>query len=161
MKWIAPLLAYLAVGIGLFIFHSAWGALLGFHAAIVVSLIIAKPDIPLQILTTSKKIKWIFLNVILYLLWDKFGFANDFPAQVASLGLNESSWMPFIAYFASINPFMEEYFWRGWLGGKTKSLHISDFLYAGFHGLVLVNMVQTGSIIFALESVLKVMLRRF
>ena len=162
MKWIAPLLAYLAVGIGLFIFHSAWGALLGFHAAIVVSLIIAKPDIPLQILTTSKKIKWIFLNVllcgssgvILYLLWDKFGFANDFPAQVASLGLNESSWMPFIAYFASINPFMEEYFWRGWLGGKTKSLHISDFLYAGFHGLVLVNMVQTGSIIFALGFLL-------
>ena len=158
MKWVAPLLAYLAVGIGLFIFHSAWGALLGFHAAIIVSLIMAKPDIPLKILLTSKNIKWILLNVLLcgssgitlYLLWDKFGFANDFPAQITSLGLNESNWIPFIAYFAFVNPFVEEYFWRGWLGSKTKSLHISDYLYAGFHVLTLVNKVQPGSIIFAL-----------
>ena len=118
----------------------------------------AKPAIPLKILTTNKNIPWILLSVllcggsgvILYLLRDKFGFASDFPAQVASLGLNESNWILFISYFSLVNPFLEEYFWRGWLGGNTKSLHRSDFLFAGFHALILIGKVQTGSILFAL-----------
>lgn len=141
MKWTAPLLAYLAVGMGLFVFQSAWGTLLGFHAAIVVSLLIAKPEIPIKSLLTSRNIKWIFLSILLcggsgvslYFLWGFFGFTSDFPAQIAALGLNASNWPLFIAYFASINPFIEEYFWRGYLGSKTKSLHNSDLLYAGFH----------------------------
>lgn len=160
MKWIAPLLAYLAVGLGLLVFHSAWGALLGFHAVILVSLLIARPAIPLKTLLTNKNFKWIFLSVtfcgasgiLVYLLWDVFGFAVDLPAQAASLGLNASNWLLFIAYFALVNPFLEEYFWRGWLGDKRKSLHTSDFLYAGFHGLILIGRVRTGSILFGLSA---------
>jgi membrane protease YdiL (CAAX protease family) len=141
-------------------FHSAWGALLGFHAAILVSLLIARPAIPLKTLLTNKNFKWIFLSVLslrsqrhpLYLLRDLFGFAADLFGQVASLGLNASNWFLFIAYFALVNPFVEEYFWRGWLGDKRKSLHISDFLYAGFHGLVLIGRVRTGSILFGLSA---------
>ena len=158
-KWIAPSLAYLAVGFGLFIFHSAWGALLGFHVAIIVSLIVARPNIPVKVLVKSKNIKWIFLSILLcgssgvalYFLWEVFGFANDFSEQVASLGLNASNWPVFIAYFALINPFVEEYFWRGYLGNRTKSLHISDFVFAGFHALILVDKVRTGSIVFGLS----------
>lgn len=156
MKWIAPLLAYLAVGMGLFVFHSAWGALLGFHAAIIVSLLIARPAVPRRLLLISRNIKWIFLSVLLcggsgvalYFLWDIFGFASNFPAQVAALGLNSSNWLAFIAYFTLLNPWLEEYFWRGWLGSKTKSLHASDLLYAGFHALILIGKVRTGSILF-------------
>jgi len=159
MKWIAPLLAYLAVGFGILYFHSAWGALLGFHSAIIFSLLIARPNIPIKNLLKNKNIKWLVWNfllcgssgVILYFLWDIFGFASDFPAQVAALGLNASNWVAFIAYFTLVNPFVEEYFWRGYLGSKTKSLHISDFLYAGFHALILINKVRTGSVIFGLS----------
>ena len=158
MKWIAPLLAYLAVGIGLFVFHSAYGALLGFHAAIIVSLLIAKPNTPINILLKNQNIKWIFLSfllcgssgVIVYFFWDSFGIAKDLPEQIRSLGLNKSTWPWFIAYFALVNPFIEEYFWRGYLGNNTKSLHTSDFLYAGFHGLVLINKVSARSIVFGL-----------
>jgi hypothetical protein len=160
MKWIAPTLAYLAVGLGLFVFHSAWGALLGFHAAILFSLLVARPAIPLKTLLTTHNIRWIFLSVLscgasgilLYLLRDLFGLAADLFGQVASLGLNASNWFLFIGYFVLVNPFVEEYFWRGWLGDKRKSLHISDFLYAGFHGLVLVGRVRTGSILFGLSA---------
>jgi membrane protease YdiL (CAAX protease family) len=158
MKWIAPVLVYLAVGIGLFAFHSAWGALLGYHAAIILSLLIAKPDIPLTTVIKSRNVKWIMLNVVicgssgitLYPLWDKFGFASNLPAQVATLGLSEVTWIPFIIYFTLINPFIEEYFWRGYLGNKTEILHTSDFLFAGFHALTLIKKVQMGSIVFAL-----------
>jgi hypothetical protein len=160
MKWIAPILAYLAVGIGLFVFHSAWGTLLGFHVAIIVSLLIAKPNIPVTVLFKSKNVKTIILSillcgssgVILYFLWDTFGFASDLSNRLNSLGLNSSNWIFFIAYFTLVNSFIEEYFWRGYWGGKTKNLHGSDLLYAGFHGLILIDKVHVYSIIFALAT---------
>ena len=159
MKWIAPSLAYLAVGVGLFVFHSAWGALLGFHAAIIISLWVARPGIPFAMLVKSTDIKWVLLSVLLcgssgvalYFLWDHFGFAGDLPAQVRALGLTPTTWIPFIAYFALVNPFVEEYFWRGYLGGDTKRAHVSDVLYAGFHGLILLGKVQAGSVVFGLS----------
>jgi membrane protease YdiL (CAAX protease family) len=159
MKWIAPALAYLAMGLGLFQFHSAWGALLGFHIVIIVSLLIANPNVAVVVLFKSTNVKWILISILLcgssgialYFLWDKFRFAKDLPEQVKALGLNSSTWPAFIAYFALVNPFIEEYFWRGYLGDPTKNLYWSDFTYSGFHGLILIGMVRVGSIIFALS----------
>jgi len=158
MKWVAVLSAYLAIGVGLFVFHSAWGTLLGFHAVLLVSILIAKPDIPSKILITSTNKKWIFLNILLcgssgvalHFLWDYFRFVNDFPQQVEALGLNASNWPVFIAYFVLVNPFIEEYFWRGYLGSGSKSLQPSDFLFAGYHALIVVNKVHIFSILYAL-----------
>ena len=158
MNWLAPFLAYLAVAVGLFQFHSAWGALVGFHFAIILSLLIAKPELPLQILFKNSNTKWILVSVLigassgitLYFLWDGFGFASDLPAQVRALGLNTSGWLPFIAYFALVNPLVEEYFWRGFLGSNAAHFTVSDFLYSGFHGMILVNKVQTGMLIYGL-----------
>lgn len=159
MKWIAPVLAYLAVGLGLFLLHGAWGALVGFHVVIAVSLLIARPNIPVAVLLKNTKIKWIILSILLcgcsgvtlFFLWQYFGFADDLPAQVESLGLTSSIWPVFIAYFALVNPFVEEYFWRGYLGSQTRDLHVSDFLYAGFHGLILIGKVRASSIVLALS----------
>ncbi len=160
MKWIAPALAYLAVFLGLFVFHSAWAALLGFHAAIIGSLLIARPGIPLATLLKSSNKKWIALSLLvcgssgfaLFFLWDVFGIARDLPSQVEALGLNARTWVPFIAYFALVNPFVEEYFWRGYLGSATRGLHRSDLLYAGFHALILIHKVPVVSIVFAVVA---------
>ena len=158
MKWIAPLPAYLAVGLGLFQFHSAWGALLGFHFAIFLSLLIAKPDISVAVLFRNSNIKWVILSIFLcgssgvtvYFLRDTFGLAGNLAVQMESLGLTSITWIPFIAYFALVNPFVEEYFWRGYLGHHTKSLHFSDVIYAGYHGIVLLGKVAPGVILFGL-----------
>jgi membrane protease YdiL (CAAX protease family) len=158
MKWIAPLWAYLAVGIGLFIFHSAWGALLGFHAAILGSLLLAKPDVPISVLFKSTNAKWILLSIlltgssgaVLYFLWDWFRVAGSLPAKLEALGLTASTWPAFITYFAAVNPFVEEYFWRGYLGDPTKGLYGSDLIYAGFHAIILIGKVPINSIVFAL-----------
>lgn len=162
MKWISPILVYFAVSIGLFQFHSAWAALIGFHLAIIISLLMAKPNIPINILLTNTGIKWILISMLLcgssgvtlYFLWEYFGFANDLSSQVKSLGLNSSNWILFITYFALVNPFVEEYFWRGYLGALTKGLHISDFLYAGFHALILIGKVRVSSMIYALTMLI-------
>jgi membrane protease YdiL (CAAX protease family) len=164
MKWIAPAMAYLAVGLGLFLFHNAFGVLIGFHAAIILSLLVAKPKLPLSILWKSTNIKWILLSVLLcgssgvmlYFTRDQFGAVPDLPARVEGYDLNSFTWIPFIAYFTLINPLVEEYFWRGYLGSETKSLHISDFLYSGFHGLILLGKVQVSSILLSLTVLMLV-----
>lgn len=160
MKWIAPILVYAAVAIGMFLWRSAWGGLLAFHSAIVISLLIAKPNIPFKILFTGTNLKWTLLSILLcgssgitlYLLWDKFGIAEDITARVQEMGLTASTWLPFIAYFTIVNPILEEYFWRAYLGSPTGDFHVSDFLYSGFHGLILMNKVQPDVILYCLAT---------
>lgn len=159
-KWLAPILPYLAVWAGLFLFKNAWSALIGFHVSILIVLVIARPNIPINILFKSKYPKWMITNVLLcssggiglYFLWDIFGIANDLPLQLELLGMTSSLWMIFIIYFSLVNPFLEEYFWRAYLGSTTKGFYIGDAAYAGFHGLVLVNKVHPVSILFALTT---------
>jgi len=158
MKWLAPILPYLAVGLGLFWFHSGWVALLGFHLGILIALFLAKPDLPISVLFKSNDIRWVILSILLcgssgvsfYLFRDSFGIVSDLPAQLESAGLTRPAWPLFIAYFVLVNPFVEEYFWRGYLGSPSRGLSISDFLYSGFHGLILVGKMHTIAVIYSL-----------
>ena len=158
MKWLTPLLPYLAVAIGLFWIQNAFWTLIGFHIAIVLSLLLARSSIPIKLLFKSKNIRWAVLNILLcgssgislYFLWSYFGVVDNLSGQMEALGLTSSTWPVFITYFALVNPFVEEYFWRGYLGSLTRGLYASDFLYAGFHALVLTNKVQTGAILYSL-----------
>ena len=85
----------------------------------------------------------------LYFLWDIFGIASDLPIQLKKLGLNSSSWPMFITYFVLVNPFVEEYFWRGILGSDIKKLYSMDVIFAGYHTLILWGRVHPFSILFA------------
>lgn len=162
MKWIAPIPAYLAVIIGLFWFRHAWGALLGFHLAIIVSLFYAKPNIPVAVLFKSTNARWVILSILLcgssgvslYFLWHLFGITNNVSEQTMSLGLNPRNWLFFIAYFALVNPFLEEYFWRGYLGDATHKFYIYDAVYAGYHALVLIGKAHLISIMFSIAALM-------
>ncbi|NWF64551.1 MAG: hypothetical protein HXY38_09620, partial [Chloroflexi bacterium] len=109
---------YLAVWAGLFLFHSAWGALVGFHIGILLSLMWSKPSLPLDILW--KPIGWCsaVISILLgssgglglYLLWDVFGIPADLNVTIFELGLVDEMQPWFIVYFSLVNPFMEEYF---------------------------------------------------
>lgn len=158
MKWLTPVLPYLAVAIGLFWLEDAFLALLGFHLAIILSLLVARSSVPVSILFKSKDLRWVILSVLLcggsgislYFLWPYFGIVSDLPVRVATFGLTQSTWPLFITYFALVNPLIEEYFWRGYLGSPTTHFYISDFLYAGFHGFILMSKMATGSILYSL-----------
>ncbi|HET9914038.1 MAG TPA: CPBP family glutamic-type intramembrane protease [Anaerolineales bacterium] len=157
-KWLTPVLPYLAIGIGIFWFRNAWAALLGFHGAILLSLVLARSQFPLKTLFKSNNVRWVLLSIILsgsggiflYLFWSSFGIVSELSRHIAALGLNSSGWITFIAYFSLTNPFVEEYFWRGYLGSPTKNLYISDFIYAGFHAMILIRNVKATSIIYSL-----------
>jgi hypothetical protein len=156
-KWIAPILPYLAVWAGLFLFHSAWFALAGFQLGILFSYLLFRPNIPISIVFKSKNPKKVLIGALfcgasgiaLYFLWGVFGIANDLPAQLSAIGLNSSSWPVFIAYFSLVNPFIEEYFWRGVFGDNSKKPTVGDIVYAGYHAVVLWGRVNPFSIVFA------------
>jgi hypothetical protein len=158
MKWLTALLPYVAVAIGLFwIQHAVW-ALLGFHFAIVLSLLLGRSPVPVRILFQSRDIRWVVMSILLcgssgislYFLWSYFGVIDDLPKQVEGLGLTGSTWPVFITYFVLVNPLLEEYFWRGYLGSLTRGLYPSDFLYAGFHALILMGKIQIGTVFYSL-----------
>ncbi len=158
MKWFTPLLPYLAVAIGIFWFQNAWAALLGFHCAIILALLLVRSNVPVKFVFKSRDIRWVALSIllsgsggiVLYFFWTSFGIASNLSTHTEALGLNASGWPAFIAYLSFVNPFIEEYFWRGALGSPTKTPHVSDFFYAGFHALVLLGIVPAGSIVFGL-----------
>ncbi len=158
-KWLLPILPYIAVVAGVHLFNNAWLALLGFHASILIMLAIVRPNIPVSVLFKSKSPKWILISVLvcgtsgigLYLLWGMFAIAPDLPAQLGTMGLSSStSWLLFITYFSLVNPLIEEYFWRGYLGSNTKKPYIGDLVYAGYHALVLWGKVHPLIILLAL-----------
>jgi membrane protease YdiL (CAAX protease family) len=146
------------VGLGLFWFRNAWAALLGFHFAILLALLLGKPQLPVKTLFKSNQIRWVVLSIFLsgsvgiflYLFWSTFRVAGDLSAHVAALGLNTSNWLAFLAYFSLVNPFLEEYYWRGYLGSPTKKLYISDLVYAGFHGMILAGSMPVLSIVYSM-----------
>lgn len=158
MKWLTVLLPYIAVAIGVFWVQNALAALMGFHVAIILSLLFARSQVPMRVLFKSKDIRWVILNIILcgssglslYFLWSYFEVIGNLSAHVASFGLTRATWPVFITYFVLVNPLIEEYFWRGYLGSPTRRLHPSDFLYSGFHGLVLLEKMQIGTIFYSL-----------
>jgi hypothetical protein len=158
MKWLTPILPYLAVAIGLFWVENAFLALLGFHFAILLSTVLARSSIPIKILFKSTDLRWVALSILLcgssgislYFFWSYFGIASNLPVYLASYDLKRSTWPLFITYFVVANPLIEEYFWRGYLGSPTRGLYPSDFLYAGFHALILMNKMPTGAIIYSL-----------
>jgi membrane protease YdiL (CAAX protease family) len=148
-KWLLPILPYIAVVAGMHLFKNAWIALLGFHASILIMLAIVHPGVP----------KWILISVLvcstsgfgLYFLWNMLGITPDLSAQLATLGLRSpTSWLLFITYFSLVNPFIEEYFWRGYLGSNSKKLYLGDAVYAGYHGLILWGKVHPVMILLAL-----------
>ena len=155
-KWLAPIPPYLAVWAGLFLFENAWMTLVGFHVSILLTLLFLRPNLPVNILFKSKFPKWILVSVLicstsgigLYFLWDLFGIASDLSIQLKNLGLNSSSWPIFITYFVLVNPFVEEYFWRGVLGSDIKQLYFMDAIFAGYHTLILWGRVHPLSILF-------------
>jgi hypothetical protein len=154
-KWMLP---YLAVWAGLFLFHKVWAALLGFHIAILLILFLSQPTVPPSILFKSTDFRSILFHMLfcglsglgIYYLRPFVGLTPDFKTQMVWLGLNASSMPAFIAYFSLVNPFLEEYFWRSFLGSDTKGFFIGDLLYAAYHAIILINRVSVFATLFAI-----------
>ncbi len=143
-KSLAPLMAYVTVAAGLFWARSAWGALLGFHIGLLSILLLERP-LPFGTLFRgfhpALLIGCLLLGagggLVLYAAWPIYSIPAALPANLTSIGLSRAAWPGFIAYFALVNPWIEEYFWRGYLGNPSSKILPVDFYFAGYHLLIL------------------------
>lgn len=142
---ISALLPYAAIWLGMHVFHSAWAAILLFHAVILLIIAVSRTKPPLKELVRSSGNRWLFVSVIigtcsgiaLFLLWPLLSVPADIGTYLNGIGLTAYSWPFFIIYYVLMNPFIEEYYWRGWMGSGSKRPVLTDALFGGYHVIVL------------------------
>jgi membrane protease YdiL (CAAX protease family) len=143
----AAAIPYVTVVIGLYVFNNAWVAFLPYHVAIVVVLALYGELAWLKKLKEGFSVKPVLLTglpclvagVLIYALWPIASIEGcDLDEEINAMGFGGGLWFVMIAYSFVINPWFEEAFWRGFLGSKKRGLVVTDFLFAGYHILVLV-----------------------
>jgi hypothetical protein len=147
---LAPIIPYITVGIGLLVLHNVWIAMLGYHAGMVIILLLSgsKFDFKLILKSTNKRITLIAVGfgaaggILMYILWPLLAVPADIGIYLKTVGLTTFSWPFFLAYFILINPWIEEYYWRGFLGSNLKRPVVNDMFFAGYHILVLMGKIE-------------------
>lgn len=143
--WIS--LPYLAVWFGMMILRSAWAALICFHLALLPALLWGRKRTPRFFSPVSHRLALavglagLTGGLILWGVWPWLGLGPRYTGDVRSLGLVSATWLPFIGYFTLVNPFLEEWYWRELFGSESRWPVLSDFLYAGFHIIILALFV--------------------
>jgi hypothetical protein len=150
IKIICSLIPYLTISIGLFVFHNVWVAVVGYHLTAVIVIFLTKANIPLNQIFHSNNFKIPIISaiicgcggILLYLLWPFLAIQPDINSYLQYIGLTGDTWPFFLAYFIGLNPIVEEYFWRGYLGNNNKRIVMNDILFSGYHLVVLAGKIE-------------------
>lgn len=150
LKTIAPLVPYVSVGAGLLLFRNAWIALFGYHAGMIAVLLISGRAIPSKQLFHCTGYKTLLLmsiagasgGFLLYILWPFLSVPQDISSYIQDIGLTGAGWPLFLAYYILANPLLEEYYWRGYLTTSSKRMVPADFLFSGYHLIVLAGKIS-------------------
>lgn len=122
----------------------------GYHLAILLILFLERQRETGQILLKGNHYPIFFAaalsaassGISLYIASPIMEIPSGLEASLAGLGLKGISWPIFILYYSLVNPFLEEWYWRGYLGSVSKKLVVSDVCYAGYHPLVLYRFLR-------------------
>ena len=151
LRQVSPLIPYLTVGLGVFVFHNAWVAILSYHVGMLGLLFLSGYKISLRRAYSGKTV-WLPVlgavagaasGIALYFIWPMLSIPADISKYVAGFGINSATWPFFLVYFILVNPFIEEYFWRGYLASPSRFFTLNDVLFAGYHLLVLTGQIST------------------
>lgn len=141
---------YLAVGIGLYLLHSAWASILLYHAGILACLaagrrlsswrgLLAGLNGPgLAVAGTVCALA----GPAAYLLWPWI-HVPEYPLRdwLARYGLEGWSWITLLVYFSTVHPVLEEMHWRT-LSSAAARPSWMDAAFAGYHVLVLLLLLK-------------------
>lgn len=149
-KVIAPIIPYITTGIGLLLLHNAWVGIFTYHLSMVVIILLSREHIPIKKLIQSTNYKIPIVTaivgacsgILLYLLWPLLSIPPDIDVYLRNIGLTPSAWPFFLVYFVLVNPWLEEYYWRGYLGSDSKSITLNDMLFSGYHIVLLAGKVD-------------------
>lgn len=149
MKLAAALVPYIAVLLGMKVLGSAWSAILLYHAGIFLFLHFQQPAFSWKkvwrgntpILIPAVLVCALAAPVV-YFMWPWFGSPEmGIPEWLAKYSLTGLQWLLLIPYFSIVHPVLEEIHWRGLAPERVKGLCRQDLLFAGYHVLVLHELV--------------------
>jgi len=145
LRVIGLIMPYFSVWLGLYVIGNAWAAILGYHIGIVllVTLAGAWPP-PSEFRTTTPLWKVLLFGltgcvagIAVYFLWPFIHISPQLAETLRGWGLTQRTWLIFILYCTLVNPWLEEIYWRGWLGSESRQPILHDAIFAGFHLVVL------------------------
>jgi uncharacterized protein len=150
------LLPCIPVGFGLYVANNIWIAMLGYHLFAVLILFREKQGYQIRRIFNGGSIKgtmlWSFFALAsggaIYLLGVVLNISDTLCKGLLLMGLSGYGWLFFIVYYSLVNPFIEEVYWRGFLGSESKSFTCSDIGYAGYHPLVFLKFLSVPWAIF-------------
>lgn len=148
---LSPVLLYGGLAAGLYGLRSGWAGILGYHLAICLALTLGRGwgggrallrgwgvAIGLGLAVAAAT-----AGVLVALLWPVIRLeAVTMGSGLASVGLVGAPWIAFMAYYAVVNPWLEELFWRGFYPSRVRPGLVADLLFAGYHVMVMVLFVK-------------------
>lgn len=150
MKLIAALVPYIAVLLGMNVLRSAWAALLLYHAGILLFLFLRKPSNLWKMMWGGMNTTLLFPAIgicllaapVVYFFWPWFAASDSMLQEwLSRYGLTGIAWLLLIPYFSIVHPVLEEIHWRGIAPEEVKGFCWQDLLFAGYHILVLHELV--------------------
>jgi hypothetical protein len=146
-RLLAALSPYASCALGLYLLHSAWAALLIYHAAIA-AVVLRRGLRPVfaDVRRGWSTPQGIALSLLclgnggaLLLLWRFVALdPSGLSRQLTRLGLAGGSWWLFSAWYVLAHPVLEELFWRCDLASDRKGPAWPDLAFAGYHAIVLI-----------------------
>ncbi len=146
----APFIPYIAVLGGLYWLHSAWVAVLLYHLGMVAILSGEKQWARGRTLfagyahwqVPATALGGVGVGIVLFAFWPLLGIPTAFGDKLAGFGITRTLWPFFFAYFILVNPWLEELYWREYLGHASPRPAWNDLFFAGYHLLVLAFFVR-------------------
>lgn len=148
LRNLSSLIPYATVLIGIYLLRNVWIAILGYHMGVAIFLLFSRdrrsgeprPADKSSLLTAFNIAVGLCTGILLYALWPLLGISANFGARLNVLGL--TSWLAFGIYYCVVNPIVEELFWRKSLETDSRFPAWNDFMFAGYHMLVLALFIR-------------------
>lgn len=145
-----PLVPYITIGIGLFVFSNVWAAVLGYHLSMAVILYLARRKASFSQILKNNSYKILIVTfilgglggLVLYLLWPWLAVTENINLFLHNNGFTTAMWPYFIVYLVLVNPWLEEYYWRGYLGSNSKMITLNDLFFSGYHIMILAGNIE-------------------
>jgi len=150
-KYIVASAPYLGVLVGMYWFKNAFFALLIYHFIILIYILKKRKHLNINdLFKINNKLIFILFSItcaltglIIYVLKDFiFTHPMELKTILQAYGLHQHNIWIFIIYFSTINPVLEELFWRILFNSNNKIISFSDIGYASYHILVVLLFIK-------------------